>query len=1521
MSKKTRLSRRIFSILLTCVMMLGMVPTALAAPDGVQHILLNKVYGGSTDGYASHSFIELYNPTDEAVDLNGYSLQYRSSADGGNNAAWAKLDLTGEIPAGGYYLVRCAAVADTGNVKVNVPEGDQEWDIVLHNKGVSVALMGNQIELSADVLGDLSGDRAPEGLVDLAAASGNDYNGGGETDKEYAQLAPAYEGDDFVSQAGIQSKKKAASRTGFADTDNTAADFAAVDYSKTVEDINLPHASNSGEADLPDFAYPWDDNTDVKLAVISDDHLYDTDALGADGVDFDSYLAGDRKMLVESEKILDAALAQIKNSGADYLLISGDLTKDGEKLNHELLAQKLAAFEAESGTQVFVINGNHDISNAHAVSYKSGSAVPAETVDTAMFKDIYAEAGYDLAVAEDPDSLSYAADLGGSYRLIVMDACIYNNDTENPEQHTGGEFSDETMAWVLSQIEEARREGRIPIGMMHHGLVPHTAIQPDFFSEYLVKDYSEVSAALADAGMSLVFTGHFHSQDAAYITTEAGNVLHDVETGSLVTDPSPIRYVALEGDKAAYASSPILEVAGLTKDDLSAPELFDGDAVGEKFPEYAHNYLLTGLEGQVAELLVGMGMDAALADYVLVEKNPEQGLTEDITLAKFLSLCMSFHYEGDEDAALAANPMKQVLEGIIAKLKSDTTSFNGMLPMLANAAEALIHDTQTPGDSAEPLGDNTAAFVLTGGEDLPVRQTLGFENSTASLKLTNIGRYSSGETNKDGGVMEIVAYAPGNKCAYAINGQSGKLAVIPMSGMTKGQTTVTVLDGESIDVKGLVSAEGFTYGDMTSVAVSPDGKTLAAAIQAKDYAANGRVALFTIKDDGTLEFQTAAETGVQPDMVTFTPNGSKILTANEGEPRMGYTYADAVDPKGSVTVIDVKSGTAETIGFEKYDAADARQALVDADIVLKKDTAPSVDLEPEYIACSNTTAYITLQEANAVAVLDLNTNDYRGIFSVGFEDYSSIAVDINGGDDGYSPEIYENLLGIRMPDGISMTTIGGVDYILTANEGDSRAWPLEDISGTDIEAESDSNEVKNKQSPSGNINIAKKVTWFKVSDYDGLDAGTDYLFGGRSFTMFKVTANGLEQVFDSTNDFETKTADYLPDYFNCSNDDTEKDSRSGKKGPEPESVVTGTVDGRTYAFVTLERIGGIMVYDITNPAKVSYVNYINSRDFVNVDEDGVGADDSPEGLAFVPASQSPTGGALLLAACEVGGTVAVYDLASVKADNGGSGTGGSSASGYPISTEQSSHGTVTVSPRRADKGDTVTISVKPDNGYELKSIKVLDKNGSELELTEKNGKYTFTMPASKVSVEAVFTEREQTSASPFKDVNKNDYYYASVLWAVENGVTSGTAADAFSPDAACTRAQTVTFLWRAMGSPEPDGTQNPFTDVSADAYYCKAVLWAAEKGITKGSTELTFDPDAEVTRAQAVTFLWRAVGSPEPGTANPFADVAANTYYTDAVLWAAHQGISSGTGADTFSPDSSCLRAQIVTFLYRAIAG
>ena len=260
--------------------------------------------------------------------------------------------------------------------------------------------------------------------------------------------------------------------------------------------------------------------------------------------------------------------------------------------------------------------------------------------------------------------------------------------------------------------------------------------------------------------------------------------------------------------------------------------------------------------------------------------------------------------------------------------------------------------------------------------------------------------------------------------------------------------------------------------------------------------------------------------------------------------------------------------------------------------------------------------------------------------------------------------------------------------------------------------------------------------------------------------------------------------------------------------------------------------------------------------------------------------------------------------------------GGSSSPSYSVTTPgKTENGTVTVSPRSAEKGDSVTITVKPDSGYQLDDLTVTDKNGKELKLTDKgNGKYTFTMPAGKVEINAAFVKEVETS--PFSDVSTSAYYYEAVKWAQEKGITGGIGNGLFGPNRPCTRAQIVTFLWRAAGSPVVNYAMN-MTDVAEDAYYAEAVRWALSEGITTGTGDGKFSPDATCTRAQSVTFLFRAIGKLVDSKAE-FNDVLTDSYYANAVDWAVENGVTNGIGDGLFGPNNSCTRAQIVTFLWRA---
>ena len=381
-------------------------------------------------------------------------------------------------------------------------------------------------------------------------------------------------------------------------------------------------------------------------------------------------------------------------------------------------------------------------------------------------------------------------------------------------------------------------------------------------------------------------------------------------------------------------------------------------------------------------------------------------------------------------------------------------------------------------------------------------------------------------------------------------------------------------------------------------------------------------------------------------------------------------------------------------------------------------------------------------------------------------------------------------------------------------------------------------------------------------------------------------------------------------------------SASGKTLEYLDIKVTKTVDGTDSAISTTANMMEIIIpYDMTGKSNITvYRNHGGSATaFTRLSAlpgsgaaDGTYYLDTVNHLIYVYTQKFST-----------------YAIGYNTQSGGGSGSGGSSSSSggsssgnsSTISTPSAKNGTVSVSPKSASKGTTVTVTVTPDKGYVLETLTVTDASGKKLDLKNLgSGKYSFTMPASKVEVKATFME-DNTMLNYFVDVPASAYYYDAVLWAAEQGITGGTDATHFSPDGVCTRAQAVTFLWRAAGSPAPSATAMPFTDVAADSYYYNAVLWAMENGITVGTSSTTFSPDLKCSRAHIMTFLWRSEKSPAAGSVNPsFTDVSADAYYADAVLWAVKESVTNGTSSATFSPDADCTRAQIVTFIWRTLA-
>ena len=354
--------------------------------------------------------------------------------------------------------------------------------------------------------------------------------------------------------------------------------------------------------------------TDLQIAIFSDPHYFDP-SLGITGPAFEAYLLTDRKMIAQSQPIIESVVQSLKSSSASIVLVTGDLTKDGEKKDHEKMAALFAQLEA-AGKKVFVIPGNHDINNPQSFSYSGSTATPVATITPAEFSTIYSQFGYNEALYRDVNSLSYVVALNSNTWLLAMDACRYKENTTSPI--TGGKFSDATYQWIKDRLTEAKNKNIRVLGMMHHGIVEHYPGQSAMFSEYLLDDWQNKSAELAALGLKVVFTGHFHAQDIVRKDVNSSTFIFDVETGSLVTWPVPYRTLTYTTtNKLAIHTSHVTTLTGYTD-----------------FEAFSKNFLQQGMDTLTKLQLMSPPYSVSY---------PQAQMIAPLVVAGFMA-----HYHGDE---------------------------------------------------------------------------------------------------------------------------------------------------------------------------------------------------------------------------------------------------------------------------------------------------------------------------------------------------------------------------------------------------------------------------------------------------------------------------------------------------------------------------------------------------------------------------------------------------------------------------------------------------------------------------------------------------------------------------------------------------------------------------------------------------------------------------------------------------------------------------------------------------------
>jgi len=500
---------------------------------------------------------------------------------------------------------------------------------------------------------------------------------------------------------------------------------------------------------------------------------------------------------------------------------------------------------------------------------------------------------------------------------------------------------------------------------------------------------------------------------------------------------------------------------------------------------------------------------------------------------------------------------------------------------------------------------------------------VGAPPSFADLSLEVVGSYASGQW--DNAAAQVVAFDAASKLAFVANTKANEIDILDLSDPANPTRTASI------------SLADYGAG-VNSVAVS-DGR-VAAAIEAQDPQANGAVVVM----DTAGKVLASLTVGAMPDMVTFSPDGQYILTANEGEPNDAYDN----DPEGSVSIIDISQG------LESLGASNVRTIVIGNGIELppgaigKPGAQPARDLEPEYVAVSqdSKTAFVSLQENNAIAVIDIPTGEVERVFGLGFKPYSKTPIDASDKDNKVNIKTHDRVFGIYQPDGIAAYQVDGNIYVVTANEGDSREYEAFEDETRVMKVTLDAGAFPNAATLQSEDRLGRLKINRTLGDTDG-DGDFDelYNYGARSIAIWDTDG---KLIADTGADFETKTATLLPNGFNADNDEGAKDKRSDDKGPEPETVVLGQVEGTTYAFVALERISAIIVHDISDPRMPRFAGLAHNRNF-SVDPELVNdaaktGDLAPEGLAFVSAEDSPIGAPLLIVGNEVSGTTTIYRI-------------------------------------------------------------------------------------------------------------------------------------------------------------------------------------------------------------------------------------------------------------------------------------
>lgn len=1203
------------------------------AADGASapnHLIIHQVYGGggADKTPVTHSFIELYNPTATEIDLSGWSVQYSSNRasdkEGSTLGEWTSLSLSNSIAPFHSYLIRGAEEVDpaASTVKHSVVSFDLTWDQHIDNKQYNVRLLNG-----STVVDQLTLDEA---IKDPA-----------EDPEDRVSTAPYLDGD-FNKHSSLR-------RVQFQHTKDNAVDYQQIDYREANVETNRPRSHADGAWGLaPIGGEPGEGDTVIKVFHTNDIH-------GRAGYDVDG---NNGAGLIGFAQFKSFITTESADADGKLVLDAGDLFH-GQPFASLNNGASIAELVKEVGYDA-IAPGNHDFNYGVERLLELGelSGTPLLSANTLQIDD----EGNKSPLIEGNTMIKEIDGIKVGVFGLTTPETAYKTNPKNVEHIDFGDKDDviEAAETAVEALQDA--EADIIIALSHLGLDPTSEIKS-----------SDIANAIPS--IDLIIDGHSHHN------FPNGHLVNGVTIASAGEYFKNIGVVTLGFDKDKDAVTAV-SARSISAKELTLTEYPENTAVKTKYDDIAEeqNVILAEVVGATPIQLNGVrenvrggetNLGRVITNAMLAESGADIAITNgggirasinagDITKGDVITVLPFGNYIVTK--SLTGAQIKSAIEQGMAFGAGSFPHYAGMevtvnkysVPSGSTTIEkGRVVSITVDGEPMDMAGEYVVAtndFMAAGGDGYTSLQAPDVMYNYAALDeavinyikvlsaqqfraidaeqrlyveeksggLSHLGSYSTGHPSDDGGVAEIVKYNPDNRRMYVVNGMIQGFDIVSLAELKDGSNTLQL--EKRLNVSEMIP--NFEFGDVTSIDINTELKLIAASVQEADYQKQGAVLLMDY--DGNLISHVMV--GVQPDMVTFTPDGRYILTADEGEPREGYGTG-VVDPKGSVTIIDLTDGveqaTANIVTFDAFDSQ--RDELVEGQVILKKETMPSVDLEPEYVAVSadSKTAYVSLQEANSIATLDIENGEFVSVRGLGFKDHNLPGNELDLFRDGTIDIKNENVYGVYMPDGLDVADIGGKRYLFTPNEGDAREWGDGD------------NEFVNIQDATIN---GKKFDSLINDVHDGLEDGKTYILGGRSFTIWD--ADTMELVFDSGSDFEKMTAELYPNHFNVSNDNLTKDHRSSKKGPEPEDVKVTEINGKFYAAIGLERIGGVMMYDVTDPSNAKFYDYINTRDY----SDKIKGDVSPEGLTFVKAEHSSTGYPLLLAGHEVSGTVAVYQI-------------------------------------------------------------------------------------------------------------------------------------------------------------------------------------------------------------------------------------------------------------------------------------